>query len=137
MFTIFGAADLPPVRMFFITLNVFMNFYLPHVEKYLTGVMFLPWGYDFVMWVSEGAPVNRVLVCRTIFLNSLRSLLLQGVSITLAITGIFGAEFWQIPVFGMKPCHIFELTLYISAVITSHPIIIYNVYKYVLFERNR
>uniref|UniRef100_A0A8W7P2Q9 Uncharacterized protein n=2 Tax=gambiae species complex TaxID=44542 RepID=A0A8W7P2Q9_ANOCL len=50
MFTIFGAADLPPVRMFFITLNVFMNFYLPHVEKYLTGVMFLPWGYDFVMW---------------------------------------------------------------------------------------
>uniref|UniRef100_A0A182WFG7 Uncharacterized protein n=1 Tax=Anopheles minimus TaxID=112268 RepID=A0A182WFG7_9DIPT len=102
MFTIFGAADLPPVRMYFITLNVFLNFYLPHVEKYLTGVMFLPWGYDFVMW---------------------------GVSITLAITGILGAEFWQIPIFGVKPCHIFEMTLYVSAVITSHPIIIHNVYK--------
>ncbi|XP_035778434.1 ethanolaminephosphotransferase 1-like isoform X1 [Anopheles albimanus] len=102
MFSIFGSGDLPPVRMFFITLNVFLNFYLPHVEKYLTGVMFLPWGYDFVMW---------------------------AVSITLAITGIFGAEFWQVPVFGMKPCHIFELILYVSAVITSHPIIIANVYK--------
>ncbi|XP_058061160.1 ethanolaminephosphotransferase 1 isoform X2 [Anopheles bellator] len=102
VFSIFGSHDLPPVRMFFITLNVFLNFYLPHVEKYITGIMFLPWGYDFVMW---------------------------GVSITLAITGIFGAEFWQIPVFGMKPCHIFELTLYVSAIITSHPIIITNIYK--------
>lgn len=52
IFSLFGTADLPPIRMFFVIWNVFLNFYLTHVEKYNTGVMFLPWGYDFTMWVS-------------------------------------------------------------------------------------
>lgn len=52
MFSLFGTDDLPAIRMFFVIWNVFLNFYLTHVEKYNTGVMFLPWGYDFTMWVS-------------------------------------------------------------------------------------
>lgn len=102
MFSLFGIVDLPALRMHFVMLNGYLNFYLPHVEKYITGVMFLPWGYDFIMW---------------------------GVSITLAVTGIFGAQIWQIPIFGVKPVLIFELTLYISGLLTSHPIILYNIYK--------
>lgn len=102
VFSLFGVADLPPIRMHFVMLNAYLNFYLPHVEKYITGVMFLPWGYDFLMW---------------------------GVSLTMAATGIFGPEIWQIPIFGVKPCLIFEITLYVSAMITSHPVIIYNIYK--------
>lgn len=51
MFSLFGSQDLPPIRMFLVIWNVFLNFYLTHVEKYNTGVMFLPWGYDFTMWV--------------------------------------------------------------------------------------
>lgn len=102
VFSLFGIMDLPPVRMHFVMLNAYMNFYLSHVEKYITGVMFLPWGYDFVMW---------------------------GVSITLGLTGICGPEIWQMTIFGVKPSLIFELTLYISAVLTSHPIIIHNIYK--------
>lgn len=53
MFSLFGTEDLPPMRMFFVIWNVFLNFYLTHVEKYNTGVMFLPWGYDFTMWVGD------------------------------------------------------------------------------------
>lgn len=53
LFSLFGTHDLPPIRMFFVIWNVFLNFYLTHVEKYNTGVMFLPWGYDFTMWVCN------------------------------------------------------------------------------------
>ncbi|XP_055545821.1 ethanolaminephosphotransferase 1 isoform X2 [Wyeomyia smithii] len=102
VFSLFGLIDLPPIRMHFVMLNAYLNFYLSHAEKYVTGVMFLPWGYDFVMW---------------------------GVSLTLAITGICGAGIWQNTVFGIKPCLIFEITLYVSGLVTSHPIILYNVYK--------
>lgn len=41
---------IPPFRMFFTMWNVMMNFYYSHFEKYNTGVLFLPWGYDFSMW---------------------------------------------------------------------------------------
>ncbi|XP_058818033.1 ethanolaminephosphotransferase 1 isoform X2 [Topomyia yanbarensis] len=102
MFSLFGIYDLPPIRMHFVMLNAYLNFYLSHAEKYITGVMFLPWGYDFVMW---------------------------GVSLTLAVTGICGPQIWQLTVFGVKPCVIFEITLYVSGMITSHPIIIYNIYR--------
>ncbi|XP_055592627.1 ethanolaminephosphotransferase 1 isoform X2 [Uranotaenia lowii] len=102
VFSLFGRQDLPPLRMHFVMLNAYLNFYLSHAEKYLTGVMFLPWGYDFVMW---------------------------GVSLTMGITGILGPEIWQMEIFGVKPCLIFEITLYVSGLITSHPIIIYNIYK--------
>lgn len=57
IFSLFGTNDLPPIRMFFVIWNVFLNFYFTHVEKYNTGVMFLPWGYDFTMWV--GTVVSR------------------------------------------------------------------------------
>lgn len=58
IFSIFGMADLGPIHMHFIIMNVFLNFYLTHFEKYNTGVMFLPWGYDFIMWVSTNRVFN-------------------------------------------------------------------------------
>uniref|UniRef100_A0A023EUD9 Putative sn-12-diacylglycerol ethanolamine-and cholinephosphotransferase n=1 Tax=Aedes albopictus TaxID=7160 RepID=A0A023EUD9_AEDAL len=102
VFSLFGIVDLPPIRMHFVMLNAYLNFYVPHVEKYITGVMFLPWGYDFLMW---------------------------GVSLTMAATGIFGPEIWQVPIFGVRPCLYFEMALYVSGLLTSHPIIAYNIYK--------
>lgn len=53
MFSMFGRIDLSPLHMHFIMWNIFLNFYLTHFEKYNTGVMFLPWAYDFTMWVSS------------------------------------------------------------------------------------
>lgn len=55
LYSIFGRGDLysiPPIRMFYIIWMVYFNFYISHWEKYNTGVLYLPWGYDFSMWVS-------------------------------------------------------------------------------------
>lgn len=39
--------------MYYVMWNLLLNFYLSHWEKYNTGVLFLPWGYDFSMWVGS------------------------------------------------------------------------------------
>lgn len=54
MYSVFGRTDhsVSPLRMYFILWNIFINFYLSHWEKYNTGVLFLPWGYDASMLVS-------------------------------------------------------------------------------------
>ncbi|KPJ20932.1 Ethanolaminephosphotransferase 1, partial [Papilio machaon] len=53
LYSIFGRWDfsIPPIRMYYVMWNLLLNFYLSHWEKYNTGVLFLPWGYDFSMWV--------------------------------------------------------------------------------------
>ena len=35
--------------MYTILWSIFLSFHLSHWEKYLTGVMYLPWSYDFAM----------------------------------------------------------------------------------------
>ena len=35
--------------MYGILWSIFFSFHLSHWEKYLTGVMYLPWSYDFSM----------------------------------------------------------------------------------------
>ncbi|XP_050318348.1 ethanolaminephosphotransferase 1 isoform X1 [Bactrocera neohumeralis] len=102
MFSLFGTNDLPPIHMFFVIWNVFLNFYLTHVEKYNTGVMFLPWGYDCTMW---------------------------GVSLMLFFTTLVGPEIWHArPFLGLSMANLFEIVLIGSAMVSSHPIIIKNIY---------
>ncbi|XP_054744792.1 ethanolaminephosphotransferase 1 isoform X1 [Anastrepha obliqua] len=102
MFSLFGTKDLPPIQMFFVIWNVFLNFYLTHVEKYNTGVMFLPWGYDCTMW---------------------------GVSLMLFFTTLVGPNIWHArPFLGISMAHIFAIVLLTSSMISSHPIIIKNIY---------
>lgn len=53
VFSVFGRSikySISPFRMYFLMWNVMMNFYYSHFEKYNTGILFLPWGYDFSMW---------------------------------------------------------------------------------------
>lgn len=54
LYSVFGRGEssIPPIRMFYVMWMVFFNFYISHWEKYNTGVLYLPWGYDFSMWVS-------------------------------------------------------------------------------------
>lgn len=76
---------------------------LSHFEKYNTNVMFLPWGYDFT---------------------------LCGCTLALLFAFFFGPAFYVTPIFGVSPTTLLEITLYTSSVITSHPIIVWNIYKY-------
>lgn len=55
MFSIFGSSKeltIGPLRMFYVLWNVLINFHLSHWEKYNTGLLFLPWGYDISMWMT-------------------------------------------------------------------------------------
>lgn len=104
MFSLFGRTALPPIHMFFIIINAIINFYLTHFEKYNTGVMFLPIAYDYVMCSICGA---------------------------LAITSLVGPWIWTRTYFGIMPRKFFEIVLYTSGPITSHWVILLNIYKYV------
>ncbi|XP_077298548.1 ethanolaminephosphotransferase 1 [Arctopsyche grandis] len=103
MYSIFGRHSISPLRMFFLIWNIFVNFFLTHWEKYNTGVLFLPWGYDFTM-------IGSVLL--------------------LSITSIIGPRGWDINLpGGITPGMIFEFVLYSSAMITSQSVILWNIYK--------
>ncbi|XP_023013923.1 ethanolaminephosphotransferase 1 [Leptinotarsa decemlineata] len=104
MYSIFGRGStysLPPFRMFFTMWNVMMNFYLSHFEKYNTGVLFLPWGYDFSMW---------------------------GTILTFLVAGIGGHEIWQFRIGGINTGMVFEMLLYVCSLISNVPVVAYNIY---------
>lgn len=106
-------------------MNVCLNFYLTHFEKYNTGVMFLPWGYDFVMWVSGSIECNGYdLNCN----RNLMTFLFQGVSIAMGMTCILGPQIYRTQFLGYPMARYFEFATYISGLLTSHPIIIKNIY---------
>lgn len=52
LYSIFGRVypSVEPLRMYYVVWMVFFNFFISHWEKYLTGVLYLPWGYDLSMW---------------------------------------------------------------------------------------
>lgn len=54
LYSIFGCgpSSIRPLRMYFVVWMVLFNFFISHFEKYNTGVLYLPWGYDLGMWGS-------------------------------------------------------------------------------------
>lgn len=53
----------------------------------------------------------------------------QGVTILLMITGIFGIELWKLTLpGGISTAFAFEMTLYISGIVSSHPFIMYRIF---------
>lgn len=105
MYSIFGrgSQSVTPLRMYYVLWNVFTNFYLSHFEKYNTGVLFLPWGYDFSMW---------------------------GSTLVFILTAIGGHEAWKFTLPGGYTAGLlFELLLYISALVSNLPVVMWNIYK--------
>ncbi|XP_057341080.1 ethanolaminephosphotransferase 1-like isoform X1 [Microplitis mediator] len=105
IYSVFGRSDhsIPPLRMYFILWNVMINFYLSHWEKYNTGVLFLPWGYDASM-----------LATILVFIG----------------TSIFGHEFWKFELpGGFNAGLLFEVILYVSAMVSNVPVVVWNIIK--------
>ncbi|KAG6453060.1 ethanolaminephosphotransferase 1 [Manduca sexta] len=103
LYSIFGRDEVSPLRFFFVIWNIFINFYLTHWEKYNTGVMFLPWGYDFTM---------------------------IGSCLLLLVTSAIGPRAWHVALpGGLTPGIVFEFVLYFSAMLTSQTVILWNIYK--------
>ncbi|VVD00043.1 ethanolaminephosphotransferase 1-like [Leptidea sinapis] len=103
LYSIFGRLDfsIAPIRMFYVMWNLLLNFYLSHWEKYNTGVLFLPWGYDFSMWAS------------TFFF---------------LWTGVKGTAFYKRYIFGSYTlANAFEWAIYGTGVLTNLPVALYNI----------
>ncbi|XP_055295725.1 ethanolaminephosphotransferase 1 isoform X2 [Sitodiplosis mosellana] len=104
LYSIFGrgSGSIPPIRMYFIVWMVLFNFFVSHFEKYNTGVLYLPWGYDFGMWGST----------------------------LMFLTTWFGTfEYWKrsLP-FGIPLGLGLEFLLHASA-LSSVPMVVVNIYK--------
>ncbi|XP_004922523.2 ethanolaminephosphotransferase 1-like [Bombyx mandarina] len=105
LYSIFGRSDysIPPIRIYYVMWNLLLNFYLSHWEKYNTGVLFLPWGYDFSMWAS---------------------------TLCFIWTGVNGTLFYKKYIYGsMTLAHGFELAIYGTGVVTNLPVALYNINK--------
>ncbi|XP_067620261.1 ethanolaminephosphotransferase 1 isoform X1 [Eurosta solidaginis] len=105
LYSIFGRSpvySVAPIRMYYVCWVVFFNFYVSHWEKYNTGVLYLPWGYDLSMWGSTGMYL---------------------------LTWYYGFEFWQrtLP-FGITLGQMMEFVLHVSAMANT-PMVIVNVYN--------
>jgi len=89
-------------RMYFVLWNVFFCFHLSHWEKYNTGVMYLPWGYDLSM---------------------------VGGTILYLLTSIFGYQAWKKTIFGLPPGPIMEFCLYLGSMGLAVPVAVRNTYR--------
>lgn len=109
LYSIFGRSrvySVRPMRMYYVCLTVYFNFFVSHWEKYNTGILYLPWGYDLSMWGSTAMYL---------------------------VTWWMGFERWkfELPLgrWGTLPLgNVMEAVLHISAM-ANVPLVIVNVYK--------
>ncbi|KAK4321847.1 hypothetical protein Pmani_007384 [Petrolisthes manimaculis] len=105
IWSVFGRVDysITPLRFYFVLWNVITCFYTSHWEKYLTGILFLPWGYD----------VSQVLIF-VIYL----------------VTGFCGQDIWKFEIVGgVSSGVMFEFMMYAGSLGTSLPMSFWNIYK--------
>jgi len=107
IYSLFGRNDdglsVPVFRMFCVFWNVYLCFLVSHWEKYNTGVLYLPWGYDFSM---------------------------LGSFILYLVTAAAGTGLWKSPLpGGLYPAQILEPACYLGNLGMSLPVALYNVRK--------
>ncbi|XP_033167940.1 ethanolaminephosphotransferase 1 [Drosophila mauritiana] len=109
LYSIFGRSrvySVRPMRMYYVCLTVYFNFFISHWEKYNTGILYLPWGYDLSMWGSTAMYL---------------------------VTWWMGFERWkfELPLgsYGTLPLgNVMEAVLHVSAM-ANLPLVIINVYN--------
>jgi len=105
LYSVFGRVEhtISPFRIYFCMLNLLFTFMASHWEKYNTGILFLPWGYD---------------------LSQLCTLIIY------LITFGAGHEFWKFTLpGGITAGCLFELMMWGGSLLTSLPVSLWNIYK--------
>ncbi|XP_050673127.1 ethanolaminephosphotransferase 1-like [Leptidea sinapis] len=93
LFSVFGRDEysIPMFRGYLIVVSVVLNFYVSHWEKYNTGTLYLPWGYDLSMWAASGmflvAGWYGPTVYKTYIFGSVT--FVQGLEVAIHATGLF------------------------------------------------
>ncbi|XP_034471624.1 ethanolaminephosphotransferase 1 [Drosophila innubila] len=109
LYSIFGRSkvySVRPMRMYYVCMTVYFNFFVSHWEKYNTGILYLPWGYDLSMWGSTAMYL---------------------------VTWWMGFESWKYELklgfLGTLPLgNVMEMVLHVSAM-ANLPLVIINVYN--------
>lgn len=55
LYSVFGRGEqysVEPMRFYYVELVILFNFHVSHWEKYNTGVLYLPWGYDLGKYIK-------------------------------------------------------------------------------------
>ncbi|GFO18909.1 ethanolaminephosphotransferase 1-like [Plakobranchus ocellatus] len=106
VFCIFGRGEhgVDVYRVFLCVVGIQFCFVISHWEKYNTGVLFLPWGYD----------IGQI-----------------AMTLVYLITYCGGYEIWKFrfPVVGFSPAEVFEISLYFGMLGLTFPFTFHNVYK--------
>ncbi|XP_053618267.1 ethanolaminephosphotransferase 1-like isoform X2 [Plodia interpunctella] len=105
LFSLFGRDhefSVPIFRAFLQVISVVLNFYISHIEKYTTKTLYLPWGYDFSMWLS--------------------TLLFFGPCLC-------GPGVYKVYLFGnLTLVRVMEIAIHLTGLLTTLPIAVYNIY---------
>jgi len=105
LYSVFGRLEytISPLRLYFCLVVVLITFLSSHWEKYNTGILYLPWGYD---------------------ISQLCAFLIY------VATFIGGYEFWKFTLpGGITAGAGFELTMWSGSLLTSLPVSLYNIYR--------
>ncbi|XP_059160717.1 ethanolaminephosphotransferase 1-like [Physella acuta] len=106
VFCIFGRGEhgVSVFRVFMCVVGIMVCFVISHWEKYNTGVLFLPWGYD----IGQIAMV-----------------------IVYLITFFGGHDVWKfrLPLVNWSPAETFEICLYLGFFILTFPFTFHNIYR--------
>ncbi|MGH0166614.1 UNVERIFIED_CONTAM: hypothetical protein FKN15_051354, partial [Acipenser sinensis] len=98
-----GEAGVGVRTLYYILWVVLFSFILSHWEKYNTGVLFLPWGYD----------ISQVTM-----------------SVVYIVTSVVGVESWYAPIFmSFHYRDLFTIMILGCAFIVTLPMSLYNVFK--------
>lgn len=105
MYSVFGCGEYScsPLRVFFILWSVHLCFIFSHWEKYNTGVLYLPWGYDISQMVLLG---------------------------TFLVTYFKSYTFWKftLPFLNIGSGEVIEILIYAGTFAMSLPVSLYNIY---------
>ncbi|XP_043918789.1 ethanolaminephosphotransferase 1 [Protopterus annectens] len=105
VYSIFGRGEtgVSVLTLYFILWVVLFSFILSHWEKYNTGILFLPWGYD----------ISQVTI-----------------SLVYIVTAIVGVEAWHVPIlFSFMYRDLFTIMILGFAFTATLPMSLYNVFK--------
>ncbi|XP_052776348.1 ethanolaminephosphotransferase 1-like isoform X2 [Mya arenaria] len=102
MYSVYGRGEYgaDTYSVYLVLLGVNFCFIASHWEKYNTGILFLPWGYD----------LSQI-----------------GMTAVYLITFFCGYEVWKFSVFGMTTGNIFIIVMWVALAI-SIPITLWNIY---------
>ncbi|ESN95058.1 hypothetical protein HELRODRAFT_115001 [Helobdella robusta] len=105
LYSIIGCGDsqLPPIRLYYVLLSIAIMFFFTHWEKYNTGVLYLPWGYD----ISQ-----------------------LGMTLIFFLTYLWGTKVWKVEIWegGCTAGHVFECMVHFSVWGMGIPMCLYNIY---------